>query len=77
MIQIMTKLTVADNSGAKLVRCIGMKGIPKIATVGRLLTVSIREARPGGKVKPGEKYKALLVRYIIYIHIHIHINSNM
>jgi large subunit ribosomal protein L14 len=62
MIQVMSKLTVADNSGAKLVRCIGMQGIPKVASIGRLLTVSIREAKPGGKVKPGEKYKALLVR---------------
>lgn len=59
---MMTKLLVADNSGARLVRCIGMKGIPKVASIGRLLTVSIREARPGSKVKPGEKYKALLIR---------------
>lgn len=62
MIQIMTKLAVADNSGAKLVRCIGIKGTPKLASVGRLLTVSVKEALPGGKVKPGEKHKALLIR---------------
>ncbi|MDP8219574.1 MAG: 50S ribosomal protein L14 [Candidatus Theseobacter exili] len=64
MIQMQTILTVADNSGAKRVRCIKVLGGSKrrYASVGDIIVVSIKEAIPEGLVKKGEVAKAVVVR---------------
>lgn len=66
MIQMQTKLNVADNSGAKLVQCIKVLGGSKrrTATVGDIIVVSIKEALPNSKVKKGEVAKAVIVRTV-------------
>ena len=53
MIQMQTKLDVADNSGAKQVQCIKVLGGSKrrTASVGDIIVVSVKEAIPRGKVK--------------------------
>ncbi len=64
MIQAETRLTVADNSGAKVVGCIKVLGGSKrrYASVGDVITVSVKEAIPNSKVKKGEVLKAVVVR---------------
>ncbi len=64
MIQMQTKLEVADNSGAKKVQCIKVVGSTKrrYATVGDLIVISVKEAIPEGKVKKGDVLKAVIVR---------------
>ena len=64
MIQMQSKLEVADNSGAKLVKCIKVLGGSKrmSAGMGDIIVVSIQQALPGGKVKKGEVKKAVIVR---------------
>ena len=61
MIQMQSKLDVADNSGAKLVQCIKVLGGSKRRTagVGDIIVVSVKEAIPRGRVKKGEVLKAL------------------
>ncbi|XP_021755118.1 50S ribosomal protein HLP, mitochondrial-like [Chenopodium quinoa] len=61
-IQMRTKLTVVDNSGAKQVMCIqALKG-RKGARLGDTIVASVKEARPGGKVKKGDVVRAVVVR---------------
>ena len=64
MIQEETNLIVADNSGAKKVRCIRVLGGSdrRYAGVGDLIVVSIKTAIPGGAVKKGEVSRAVVVR---------------
>ena len=64
MIQMQTKLDVADNSGAKQVQCIKVLGGSKrrTASIGDIIVVSVKEAIPRGKVKKGEVLKAVIVR---------------
>ncbi|HRI47102.1 MAG: 50S ribosomal protein L14 [Ignavibacteriaceae bacterium] len=64
MIQEETNLIVADNSGAKKVRCIRVLGGSgrKYASVGDLIVVSVKSATPNGTVKKGEVSKAVIVR---------------
>ena len=64
MIQMQTTLSVADNSGARKVMCIKVLGGSKrkYATVGDVITVSIREALPNAKVKKGDVARAVVVR---------------
>jgi len=64
MIQSETRLTVADNSGAKEVYCIKVLGGSKrrYASVGDVIVVSIKEAIPNSKVKKGDVMKAVVVR---------------
>ncbi|WP_461833686.1 50S ribosomal protein L14 [Desulfothermus sp.] len=64
MIQVESKLDVADNSGAKIVKCIKVLGGSKkrYATIGDLIVVSVQEAIPHSKVKKGEIYRAVVVR---------------
>lgn len=66
MIQQESKLFVADNSGAKLVQCIKVLGGSKrrVASVGDVIVVSVKEAIPHGKVKKGEVLKAVIVRTV-------------
>uniref|UniRef100_A0A166IL03 Ribosomal protein L14 n=1 Tax=Daucus carota subsp. sativus TaxID=79200 RepID=A0A166IL03_DAUCS len=61
-IQMGTKLKVADNSGAKLVKCIqALKG-KKGARLGDMIVASVKEAAPGGTVKKGAVVYAVVVR---------------
>ena len=64
MIQMQTKLTVADNSGAKKLMCLKVLGGSKrkYATIGDIIVVSVKEAMPGGKVKKGDVMRAVIVR---------------
>ena len=64
MIQMETVLDVADNSGAKAVACIKVLGGSKrkVASIGDVIVVSIKEAIPRGKVKKGDVHKAVIVR---------------
>ena len=64
MIQMQTKLDVADNSGAKLLQCIKVLGGSKrkTASVGDVIVVSIKEAIPRGRVKKGDVHRAVIVR---------------
>lgn len=64
MIQAETRLTVADNSGAKEVYCIKVLGGSKrrYAHVGDVIVVSVKEAIPNAKVKKGDIQKAVIVR---------------
>ncbi len=64
MIQVESKLNVADNSGAKSVKCIKVLGGSKrkYARIGDVIVVSIKEAIPGSPVKKGTVQKAVVVR---------------
>jgi large subunit ribosomal protein L14 len=64
MVQEETNLVVADNSGAKRVRCIRVLGGSdrRYAGVGDLIVVSVKSAIPGGNVKKGEVSRAVIVR---------------
>jgi len=64
MIQMQSKLSAADNSGAKQVQCIKVLGGSKrrYAGIGDIIKVSIKQAIPRGKVKKGEVYNAVIVR---------------
>ena len=64
MIQEETNLVVADNSGAKSIRCIRVLGGSgkRYATLGDIIVVSVKTAIPGGTVKKGEVSRAVIVR---------------
>ena len=64
MIQEETNLVVADNSGAKKIRCIRILGghERRYAGVGDLIVVSVKSAIPGAPVKKGEVSRAVVVR---------------
>jgi large subunit ribosomal protein L14 len=64
MIQEETNLVVADNSGAKKVRCIRVLGGSdrRYAGLGDLVVVSVKSAIPGAQVKKGDVAKAVIVR---------------
>jgi len=64
MIQLRTILTVADNTGAKKAMMIGLpkKGNRKVAYVGDVITVVVKEALPYSLVKKGDVLPAVIVR---------------
>jgi len=64
MVQTETNLVVADNSGAKSVRCIKVLGGSgrKYAGVGDQIVVTVKSAIPSGGIKKGEVTKAVIVR---------------
>ena len=70
MIQVQTELSVADNTGARVVECIKVLGGSKrrTASVGDQIVVSVKDAIPNGKVKKGEVHKAVIVRTKYSIH---------
>ena len=70
MIQVQTELSVADNTGARVVECIKVLGGSKrrTASVGDQIVVSIKDAIPNGKVKKGSVHKAIIVRTKYSIH---------
>lgn len=64
MIQEETNLVVADNSGAKKVRCIRVLGghDKRYAGIGDMIVVSVKSALPGAAVKKGDVSRAVIVR---------------
>ena len=64
MIQTYTRLTVADNSGAKVIMCINIPGGShrKYANLGDVIVASVKEAIPASPVKKGSVVKAVIVR---------------
>ena len=64
MIQQETFLKVADNTGAKEIKCIRVLGGSgrKYGNIGDTIVASVRKAAPGGQVKKGEVVKAVIVR---------------
>ena len=64
MIQMQSRLFVADNSGARKIQCIKVLGGSKrrSASIGDIIVVSVKDAIPRGKVKKGEIFKAVVVR---------------
>jgi len=64
MIQPESTLQVADNSGARKVKCIRVLGGSKrkFASVGDVIVVAVKEAIPNGRVKKGEVRRAVVVR---------------
>jgi large subunit ribosomal protein L14 len=64
MIQTYTRLNVADNSGAKLIRLINIPGSSKrkYAKVGDVIVCTVREAVPNSAVRKGTVVKAVVVR---------------
>ena len=64
MIQMQSKVNVADNSGARKVQCIKVLGGSKkrFATIGDIIVVSVKNSIPKGKVKKGDVHKAIIVR---------------
>ena len=65
MIQQESFLKVADNTGAKEIKCIRVLGGSgrKYGNIGDIIVASVRKAAPGGQVKKGEVVKAVIVRY--------------
>jgi large subunit ribosomal protein L14 len=64
MIKMQTNLVVADNSGAKSIRCIKVLGGSRrrYASIGDIISASVRVAMPGGTVKKGQVVKCVIVR---------------
>ena len=64
MIQVLTDMTVADNSGAKIAHCIKILGGSKkrYAKIGDVIIVSLKEVIPNAPVKKGDVRKAVVVR---------------
>ena len=64
MIQMQSKLDVADNSGARSVMCIKVLGGSKrrYAGVGDIIKVTVKDAAPRGSAKKGDVYNAVVVR---------------
>ena len=64
MIQIYSRLKVADNSGARSISCIGVPGGSgrRYARLGDIIVASVKEAAPGSVVRKGEVVRAVIVR---------------
>jgi large subunit ribosomal protein L14 len=64
MIQIYTRLKVADNSGAKTISCIGVPGGSgrRYAGLGDIIVASVKEAAPAAAIRKGEVVRAVVVR---------------
>jgi large subunit ribosomal protein L14 len=64
MIQVESKIKVADNSGAKRVQCIRVLGgyRKRYARVGDVITVAVKEAVPHSAIKKGDVLRAVIIR---------------
>ncbi|MFN7684948.1 MAG: 50S ribosomal protein L14 [Oligoflexia bacterium] len=64
MIQMRTRLDVADNTGARSLMCIKVLGGSrrKYASIGDVIVVTVKDATPSAKVKKGQVLKAVIVR---------------
>ena len=66
MIQMLTRMKVADNTGAKELMCIRVLGGSgrRYANIGDVVVCSVKKATPGGVVKKGDVVKAVIVRSV-------------
>ena len=66
MIQMQTRMKVADNTGAKELMCIRVLGGSgrRYANIGDVVVCSVKKATPGGVVKKGDVVKAVIVRSV-------------
>lgn len=64
MIQVESRLKVADNTGAREILCIRIRGGSKrrYAAVGDIIVATVKQATPGGSVKKGDVVRAVVVR---------------
>lgn len=64
MIQLLTRLNIADNTGARKIKCIGVLGgtRKRYAGIGDIIKASVKDALPGAAVKKGEVVRAVIVR---------------
>ncbi len=63
MIQLRSRLDVADNTGARMATMIGVIGKQtRSAGIGDIITANVKEATPNGTVKKGEVVRAVIVR---------------
>jgi large subunit ribosomal protein L14 len=64
MIQTLTRLKVADNTGARVILCMRVmgSGSMRYGTVGDVIIAAVKQAIPGGQVKKGEVVRAVIVR---------------
>ena len=64
MIQVESRLKVADNTGAKVIQCIRVLGGThrRYARVGDIIVITVKDAIPGGTVKKGDVKRAVVVR---------------
>jgi len=64
VIQVQTRLTVADNTGAREIMCIRVLGggFRRYAGLGDVIVAAVKEATPGGVVKKGQVVRAVVVR---------------
>jgi len=64
MIQPLSRLKVADNTGARQIMCVRVmiKGNARYGTVGDVIVAAVKQAIPGGQVKKGEIVRAVIVR---------------
>ena len=64
MIQMQSKLDVADNTGAKVVQCIKVLGGSgrRVANLGDVIVCSVKKALPSSEIKPGSVVKGVIVR---------------
>src|SRR5450756_2805172 len=76
MIQVESRLRVADNTGAREILCIRIRGGSRrrYATVGDIIVGTVKVATPGGGVKKGEVVRAVVVRTktVSYTHLRAH-----
>lgn len=70
MVQQETRLKVADNTGARELLCIRVKGgsTRRYANIGDIIIASVKDATPGGVVKAGDVVKAVVVRTVKGVH---------
>ena len=66
MVQEESRLRVADNTGAKELKCIRVLGgsTRRYGNIGDVIVCSVRKAAPGGQVKKGDVVKAVIVRSV-------------
>ncbi len=64
MIQMQTMLKVADNSGARMIMCITPLGggVGRLATLGDIISATVKEAEPESKIAKGKVVRAVVVR---------------
>jgi large subunit ribosomal protein L14 len=65
MVQPMSKLKVADNSGARVIQCIRvLRGNARYGNIGDIIVASVKDAIPGASVEKGQVVQAVIVRTV-------------
>ncbi|MCS3920853.1 50S ribosomal protein L14 [Fervidibacter sacchari] len=65
MVQPMSKLKVADNSGARVIQCIRvLRGNARYGNIGDVIVASVKDAIPGASVEKGQVVRAVIVRTV-------------